>query len=290
MNLPRIINTIVLGVVLSLTCNRPVKSHAAPKNFGGAPLPPDVQFTGADPGTVVLTDADLVPPGPGEVSRADAKYMQPASPQIGALLSQTPSGATGTGSTWYPRLQSWKTAFDQVLTSRVRTDFLNLIPTMADYLSRDAAAEELAPQLGEISNWMQNCGQYLIKAAAVHVSEQNGAIDAATLAKFVKLFASRGFVVEADWEDAPMPINSAGVMILDAPAVVTQLKSGPWEQAKRFLAGGNTSAGFFKRYLASGNGLPVLKTKYAQSQAVIDAKFSELKTWVAQQEAAAGSP
>lgn len=238
MKRPRIINIIVLIAALGLTCERPVKSQAAPKNFGGAPSPPDVQFTGSDPGAVVLTDADLVPPGPGEVSRADVKYMQPASQQIGALLGQTPGGATGTGSTWYPRLQTWKTAFDQFLTSRLRADFLNLIPTMADYWSRDAEAEELAPQLGEVSNWMQTCGEYLIKAAAAHVSEQNGVIDAATLAKFVKLFASRGFVVDADWEDAPMPINGAGVLILDAPAVVTQLKAGPWQQAKRFLAGG----------------------------------------------------
>jgi hypothetical protein len=287
---PRIINIIVLIAALGLTCDRPMKSQAAPKNFGGAPLPPDVQFTGSDPGAVVLTDADLGAPGPGEVSRADVKYMQPASQQIGALLGQTPGGVTGTGSTWYPRLQTWKTAFDQFLTSRLRTNFLNLIPTMADYWSRDAEAEELAPQLGEISNWMQACGQYLIKAAGAHVSEQNGVIDAVTLAKFAKLFASRGFVVDADWEDSPMPINAAGVLILDAPAVVTELKAGPWQQAQRFLAGGKNATAFFKRYVATGDGLPVLKTKYAQNQTAIDAKFVELKNWVAEQEAAAGPP
>ena len=267
-----------------------MNGQAAPKNFGGGTLPPDVQFTGTDPTAVVLTDADLVLPGPGEVSRADVKYMQPASPKIAALLSQAPGGPTGTGSAWYPRLQTWKTAFDQFLTSRIRADFFNLIPTMADYWSRDSEAEELAPQLGEVSNWMQTCGQYLIKAAAAHVAEQNGVINAATLEKFVKLFASRGFYSEPDWEDAAVPIDAAGVLILDAPAVVTQLKAGPWQQAQRFLAGGKNAASFFKRYVGTGDGLPVLKTKYAQNQAAIDAKFVELKTWVAQQQAAAGPP
>jgi hypothetical protein len=33
-----------------------------------------------------------------------------------------------------------------------------------------------------------------------------------------------------------------------------------------------------------------LKTKYAQNQTAIDAKFVELKNWVEQQEAAVASP
>lgn len=292
MKLHRAINISVLTVALSVSCISTVNAQTTPptKTFGSAPLPTDVEFVGAAPGAVVLTDADLVPPGPGEVSRADVKYMQAANQQIGVLLGQTPSGPTGTGSSWYPRLQVWKTLFDQFLTSRLRTDFFPLIPTMADYWSRDSEAEELAAPLSEVSNWMQHCGQYLIKAAAAHVSAQNGAVDAATLANFAKLFASRGFVVDADWEDEPMPINAAGVMILNAPAVVTQLKAGPWQQAQRFLSGAKNATGFFKRYAASGDGLPVLKANYVQSQVAIDAKFLELKTWVTQQGAAAGTP
>lgn len=87
-----------------------------------------------------------------------------------------------------------------------------------------------------------------------------------------------------------MPIDAAGVMILDATNVVTQLKAGPWQQAKQFLGGTDNASAYFARYTAPGNGLAVLKAKYAQNQAAIDAKFVELKTWVAQQEAAAGAP
>ena len=68
----------LLPINLSVHANAISMSHVSTgigqttppkKNFGNGPLPADVQFTGTDPNAVVLTDADLVPPGPGEVSR-----------------------------------------------------------------------------------------------------------------------------------------------------------------------------------------------------------------------------
>ncbi len=106
--------------------------------------------------------------------------------------------------------------------------------------------------------------------------------------RFVRVYGTGRFYQEGDWEGEKPMINAAGVMILDAAAVVTQLKAGLWQQAKQFLGGETTASGFFARYAGNGDGLPVLKTKYAANQMAIDAKFDELKAWANQQEQQAG--
>jgi hypothetical protein len=83
------------------------------------------------------------------------------------------------------------------------------------------------------------------------------------------------FCQEGEWEGKNPPINAAGVMILNAAAVVTQLKAGPWKQASQFLEGETTASEYFDRYIPTGDGLTVLKTKYAANQDAIDAKFVE---------------
>jgi hypothetical protein len=124
---------------------------------------------------------------------------------------------------------------------------------------------------------------------AQHITRHNATVAAGNVTSFVRLFSTRrGFISGGDWEDEPMPVNASGVMILDAAAVVTQLKAGPWQQAKQFLGGATTASGFFVRYTVSGDGLAVLKTKYAANQSTIDAKFDELRTWADQQEQQAG--
>jgi len=89
----------------------------------------------------------------------------------------------------------------------------------------------------------------------------------------------RGFISQGDWENEPLiPIDAAGIMILDAAVVGTQLKAQPWQQANQFLGGTEPPVVFFGRYLGKGNGLEALKAKYASNQSTIDAKFYALKT------------
>jgi hypothetical protein len=71
-------------------------------------------------------------------------------------------------------------------------------------------------------------------------------------------------------------------MILDAPAVVTQLKTRPWQEADHFL-GNNTAAEAFIRYKDSSDGMGIHKTKYAANEATIIAKWNELAAWVVEQ-------
>lgn len=220
----------------------------------------------------------------------DWRNLQRTNAEIGALLTAAPSDASGKQSSWYLKLQAWKTAFDQFVTSKTQADLFALIPTMASFAGRDDGSRTLAEQLETIEDHMRGMGSDEIRAMAAHVTEQQGAVAQSVLINFVRIFAVSGFVAEGDWEDKAMPINAAGVMILDSASVVMQLKAGPWQQAKQFLGGAEQANVFFERYASSGDGLAVLKTKYAQNQASIDAKFVELKNWTAQQEAGAGAP
>jgi hypothetical protein len=55
------------------------------------------------------------------------------------------------------------------------------------------------------------------------------------------------------------------------------------EEIKTFLRG-STDSSFFERYEATGDGMDILKTKYASNKAAIHAKFDEVIAFVAQLE------
>lgn len=206
------------------------------------------------------------------------------------VIATAPDDASGKQSPLYPNCQTWKAKLDQFIGSRTHASLFALIPEMATVLGRSQGNEAAAGFLPSMEGLMENCGPVLLQAIADHVTQQQAAISGANLQSFIKVFAVPGFYSEASFEDAAKPIDAAGVMILDATAVVNQLKAAPWQQAQRFLGDAANAAAYFARYLSSGDDLSVLKTKYTQNQAAIDAKFIELKTWVTQQEAAAGSP
>ena len=70
---------------------------------------------------------------------------------------------------------------------------------------------------------------------------------------------------------------------LDPTAVVAHLKMQPWQQANRFI-GGASAAQAFARYAAAGDGLEVLKTKFAANPSTVTPKWNELAAWVALQQ------
>lgn len=241
-------------------------------------------YKGSRPGDVIYEDGDYTFPPKGEVIRADWKNLQVYNRKIGEFLAAAPDDQTGKRSSWYGSLQTWKTSFDQFIANRSETGFFALIPTMVTYVSRKDETPTLAASLEDIEGFMQGMGYYIIRAMANHVIHQQAVIGPVELNNFIKIFSVPGFVAEGDWEEEKKPIDAAGVIILDPAAVVTQLKSAPWEQAGRFLGGATTSSDFFSRYTASGDGLSVLKAKYAANESDIISKFSELKSWIAQQE------
>lgn len=85
------------------------------------------------------------------------------------------------------------------------------------------------------------------------------------------------------WENKSEYILSAGAFILDANMATTELKTKTLEETEIFL-GGHTDVSFFERYEAAGDGMDILKTKYAANKAAIQAKFAEVLAHVAQLE------
>lgn len=229
---------------------------------------------------------DYPAPAPGKLWGGFVASINTERTRLATILSTVPAGENGQSSPWFGKLQAIKAQLDQAASSQNQTDLFGVIPQVAEILQE----QNPPPFVDDASGPLQNLSVAWIESAATHVAEQNGSVAPTTLASLTTLFAVRGFITEANWEEGPMPIDAAGVLILDATAVVNQLKAGPWQQARRFLNSATNAATYFARYLSSGNGLAVVKSKYAQNQAAIDAKFVELKNWIAQQEAAAGSP
>lgn len=223
---------------------------------------------------------DYPTPQPGELWGGNIDSVNAIRSQLAEILSAVPTGTEGQSSPWFAKLGSIKAQLDQVAASKMQVDLFNMIPNLAEVFQEHEPLPFVLESFGSLANLNVD----LNMAAGSHVEQQNGTIAAAILVNFVTMFSvGNGFVSEASWEDRPMPIDAAGVMIVDAAAVVTQLKAGPWQQASQFLCGETTASGYFARYAGSGDGLAVLKTKYAENQSAIDAKFIELKAWVEQQ-------
>lgn len=232
-----------------------------------------------------FTPAELAVPPVGQIQKSHLRTVNQLRTILTATLTTVPAGANGTGSPWFTKAQSYKTGLDLISTSSLQADCIALVPKIADLLAaRKEVYEgrnvpEFALQSAGLANGFSTV---LIHAIEQHITDQNGTVSAANLVSFSTVFSIAGFRSEGDWEAFPIPIDSAGIMILDAAAVVTQLKTRPWQEADQFL-GNNTATEAFSRYAVSGSGMAILKTKYAANQATVTAKWNELAAWVVTQ-------
>ncbi len=232
-----------------------------------------------------LTAAELAIPPVGQIQKSQLRTVNQLRAILATTLAAVPAGANGIGSPWFTKAQSYKAGLDLISTSSLQADCITLIAKITDLLAaRKEVYEghpvpEFALQSAGLANGFSTV---LIHAIERHVVDQNGTVSSANLINFITVFSIASFCSEGDWEETRIPIDSAGVMILDATAVVTQLKTRPWQEAEQFL-GNNTATGAFARYAVSGDGMAVLKTKYAANQAVITAKWNELAAWLVTQ-------
>lgn len=179
----------------------------------------------------------------------------------------------------FAKVEALRAALDQVLLTASKADLFALIDRSVE-LKR---LPSTGPKFGRVCNALSIIGGDVKRVVAKHLEESNGVVSNPELETFVRLHS---WILEGDseWEEAPPPIDSPGIMILNAPAVVAYLKTLPWQEADGFLLQGWTAAEAFERYGANGTGMPILKTKFAANQAVIIAKWDELAAWVAEQQ------
>ncbi|QIF05571.1 hypothetical protein [Roseimicrobium sp. ORNL1] len=245
----------------------------------------------ANPGTgepigrlaeAVATPEELADPPLGKIRKLDLDSVDRARKGLAEVLASVPVGPDGQSSPWFARLKAIKTQLDRAAASQEQTDLFASVPLLAEIFRPQDVPAFVNGAFGHLAN-LSVCFR---ETAAFHVKQRDANVADTTLAALV-FRVGHGYTSEPDWEDRPPPIDAAGVMILDAPAVVAQLRAGPWEEAHMFLGGVDDAKSCFARYAPGGDGLVVLKTKYTQNRAMIDAQFVELKNWVAQQEAAA---
>lgn len=253
-------------------------SHA-----GGLSIPendPLIQGDIGNTGQPEFTAAEVAEPPVGEIQKIHLRLINSSKDGFIETLAVVPAGPDGQGSPWFTKAQTFKTGLDAVATSRLQADCFALIPQIVELLKTRRTA---VPRFAADANGLASgCSSVIIHSIERHVIDQNGAVSADNLMNFITVFSNQGFLTEGDWEASRIPIDSAGIMILDAAAVVTQLKTRPWQEAGQFL-GNNTAAEAFARYAVSGNGMAILKTKYAADQATITAKWNELAAWVVTQ-------
>lgn len=254
----------------------------------GLTLPANDPFIQGDlnpPAEPELTPAELAEPVVGKIQLSHLRTVNQLRAILSVTLAAIPAGAEGTGSPWFKKAQSYKSGLDLISTSSLQADCIALVPIIADLL----AARKQVNEGSDIPEYALECAglangfsTVLVHAIERHVIDQNGMVTAPNIVIFCRVYSTPGFLSEGDWEASPIPIDAAGIMILDAAAVVAHLKSQPWQEAQQFL-GNNTATDAFARYAASGNGMTVLKAKYAADQANITAKWNELGAWVESQ-------
>lgn len=279
MKLPRFIIVIVSGIfsTAAFAQVKPYRPATADRN------PEDYNTTGPE-----ITAEELAIPPAGEIQKSHLRTVNQLRAILATTLADVPVGEEGTESPWFTKAQAYKAGLDTISTSRLQADCFALIPKIAELLAakQEVYEERSVPEFSiKCADLANGFSTVLINSIERHIIDQNATVSSGNLISFIKVFSVGGFQSECDWEEEPIPVDSAGIMILDATAVVTQLKTRPWQEAEQFL-GNRTVAKAFVRYAASGNGLAVLKTKYATSKAGIDAKWSELSAWVVEQRSA----
>ncbi len=222
-------------------------------------------------------DRELQSAAAGEIRQDDVQDLQQYDDEVAKWLADTPNDQYGKQSPLYPKLQAWSDSLHRLALSHKQADAFSMIPLMVDVFT-GGKTEGAAEELKEVKGRMNDCGFPLIMAAGAYIKQHNGEVNPATLSNFVKLFSVPGFDMEPDWENAAMPIDAAGLMVINPTVVVNQLKSEPWQRAQEFI-GNRTPAQFFERYTANGDGLAVLKAKYAAQEAAVSAKFKQLVVW-----------
>lgn len=235
------------------------------------------------PGNNRPPDWDTRPPEAGKIRLYAETLLQEAKVEIGSRLEDVPDGEEGKGSVLYTKIAQWLQEVDQILSDGSRTNLLDLNPLHAEVFANANNRGSVDSSVMGIVAEIQNLSKALVYNMADFLSE-NPNPTAGQHDEMIVNFCIPTFIQENEWEDEPLPIDSAGVFITDATNSTTKLKTKTLEEIKTFL-GGSTDNSFFERYDSAGDGLGILKTKYASNKAAIQAKFAEVLAHVAQLEA-----
>ncbi|MFN0129505.1 MAG: hypothetical protein ACKV19_22795 [Verrucomicrobiales bacterium] len=184
---------------------------------------------------------------------------------------------------WYPVLESMRQGVLKVVNTEAEADLLALMAPMIAYHERDQGiGEDYGEPLQEAEAYLLNSSNTIIRALAYHIKDGTGPMEEGLFRQAVRLFGNGRLIDETAWDvDDMMPVDSAGIFILNPGVALDELKKRPPERVRQFLTNAKDPAKFFARYVGEGDGLERLKSKYGAEKAAIDAKFVELVAWAA---------
>lgn len=238
---------------------------------------------GVDSESIRFEVGDFEKPEPGKLSGADLKWLDEIQRKTDDNLNRAPAGELGQNAQWYPYMRDLNGSLATTIANRSAADLLGIMDPLRVFIERESEAE-WCEQLQTAESYLTQCGSYMIRALAYHVGDQNGVLEEGLLRDAVKLFGNGKLVDETAWdEDDVMPIDSAGLFIVNPVVVLDELKKRPVERARFFLCGVSEASEFFRRYGGGGDGLEVLKVKYGANREVIEGKYAEAVAWLAGQ-------
>lgn len=237
---------------------------------------------GGETDAIVYEEGDFQLPVKGMIMKADLKRVAAIHSSISMELTAAPNTAAGKQSERFRRIGAWNAELGKSLASGKQSDFLSLLPALTTHIERDTRLELECIPLQNAEAYMVISGDVFIRALAHHVVHEEGVVAAEVLRQAVVLFGNGRLVDETAWDvDDPMPLDSAGVFILNPELAVEELKKRPVERVRFFLTGTTEASEFFRRYGAEGDGMEKLKSRYAANKAAIDAKHREMVSWLA---------
>ena len=114
----------------------------------------------------------------------------------------------------FRKLQALKSGLSNVEASKLQSDLFAQIPTIAEFFEwEDTDVPEF---VNATSNVLYVLSLTIISSTKQHIIENGAAGSAGNIANFIKIFSIDGFWSESNWENAPIPVDAAGIMILDA--------------------------------------------------------------------------
>ncbi len=232
---------------------------------------------------IIYNEHDFDPPPKGKIQKAELKWLKKLADEITLNLTAAPNNTGGKQSLWYPGMLVLRNGLVHAVQTEKEQDLLNLTGHLISFAERDQGmSASFGPELQEVEWRMLSLGTSIIRALAYHIQNGSGEVEAGLLRQAVRLFGNGRLVDESAWDvDDLMPVDSAGMFILNPDLAIEEVKKRSPERVRYFLTNVSEPSEFFARYAATGDGLAKLKTKYAAGKSTIDARFRTLAAWAA---------
>jgi hypothetical protein len=232
-------------------------------------------------GGLEFDESDFQWPAKGLLRKADLKVLGRLREDIDHGLRTAPEASRRASPAVVGALQTFNGGLGKVVASGRQTDFFPLIPQLVDFEERVMEeAVDLGPELALAAARMLECGTYVVRAYAYHIVHEQGVVSVERLRLAVPLFCNDRLLDETAWDEGDLiPVDSGGILILNPELVAEEVKRQPLIRVHRFLRNITDPADVFQSYAAGGDGLEVLKARYAANKEVIDTKYRELVTW-----------